>query len=252
MSEAPKDLSQPKSYWRNPNSFKFEANPRWAAVDEYNWKHLHAQGKPDAALMDKILNGSKEAGLPPIAVAPAHGKFLQLQARMMGARTIVEVGMLGGYSTVWLASSHPDVKVTSIEIDQEYADVAKKHFEEAGVTSQIEVRIGSGMDVLPQLVQEFKDGKRPALDMAFIDANKTNNLDYFNYCLEMSRPGTVIVVDNVVRMGGVVDESRKDDPNIQGTKRLIEGVGKDSRVDATILQVVGDKNYDGFLTAVVR
>jgi len=252
MSEQPKDLSQPKSYWRDPKSFEFQVDPRWAAVDEYNWKHLHAQGKPDAALMSKILNGSKDAGLPPIAVAPAHGKFLQLQARMTQARNIVEVGTLGGYSTIWLATSHPDAKVTTIEIDEDYATLAKKHWEEADVSSQIDVIVGSAMDVLPMLVQDFKDGKRPAVDMVFIDANKTNNLDYFNYAVEMSRPGTVIVVDNVVRMGGVVDESRKDDPNIQGTKRLIEGVGKDSRVDATILQIVGDKNYDGFLTAVVR
>lgn len=253
-SEPPKDLSQPQSYWRNPASFKFEADPRWSAVDEYNWSHLHSKphAKPDNALLARILHNSKDAGLPPIAVAPAHGKFLQLQARMIQARNIVEVGMLGGYSTVWLASSHADARVTSIEIDEEYATLAKQHFKEAGLASQIDVRVGSAMDVLKEMVQEFKEGKRGALDMAFIDANKTNNLDYFNYCLEMSRPGSVIVVDNVVRMGGVVDAAKADDANIQGTKRLIEGVGKEERVDATILQIVGEKNYDGFLTAVVR
>lgn len=253
MSAPGKEESFNSAYWRNPRSFKFEDDPRWAAVDNYNWEHLHAAGShPDPKLMDEILESSKSSGLPPIAVSPAHGKFLQLQARMIQARNIIEVGMLGGYSTVWLATSHPDAKVTSIEIDADFAALAKTHFQKAGVDKQIEVRVASAMDELPRIVQEVKDGKRPKIDMAFIDANKPNNLDYFNWCVEIARPGACIVVDNVVRMGGVVDEKRFEEPNIKGTRRLIDGVGKDKRVDATILQIVGGKNYDGFLTAVVR
>jgi predicted O-methyltransferase YrrM len=201
--------------------------------------------------MAKVVRSSVDFGMPPIAVSPAHGKFLQIQARVMGARTIVEVGMLGGYSTIWLASSHPDARVTSIEIDDQFAEQAKKHFGWAGMQDRIEVRVGAGMDELPKIVEEVKAGKRPKVDLAFIDANKENNLDYFNYMLDMSHPGTCIIVDNVVRRGTIVDPAKADDPRIMGARRLIEGVGKNKRVEATVLQIVGDKNYDGFLTAVV-
>jgi predicted O-methyltransferase YrrM len=176
--------------WNRPERFLFEHDERWTKVDEYNWSHLHAKGAyPDTKLMESVLESSEFAGLPPIAVAPAHGKFLQLQAKMLQAKTILEVGMLGGYSTIWLATSHPDVKVTSIELDTEFAKVAKKHFELAGVSDRIEVVLGSALDKLPGLLQEVKDGKRPKIDMAFIDANKENNLEYFNTAVEMARPG---------------------------------------------------------------
>jgi len=241
------------TYWHNPDAFQFENDPRWSKVDEFNWTKLHGEGSyPTSELLNKVLQSSVDNALPPIAVSPAHGKFLQIQARLQGARNILEVGMLGGYSTIWLASSHSDVKVTSIEIDKDFAEVAKKHFELAGVTDRIEVKLGAGLDVFPTLVQEVKDGKRPKFDFVFIDADKEHNLEYFNFALEMSRPGTAIIIDNVVRRGGVVDPSQHDDSRIKGTIRAIEGVGKNKRVDATILQVVGDKSYDGFLTAIVK
>jgi len=248
-----KDNSHDIAYWRNPNAFQFENDPRWSRVDEFNWTKLHGEGSyPASELLNKVLQSSVDNGLPPIAVSPAHGKFLQIQTRLQGARNILEVGMLGGYSTIWLASSHPDVKVTSIEIDKDFAALAQKHFEWAGVSDRIEVKLGAGLDVFPSLVQEVKEGKRPRYDFVFIDADKEHNLDYFNFALEMARPGTAIVIDNVVRRGGVVDPSQQDDPRIQGTIRAIEGVGANKRVDATILQVVGDKSYDGFLTAIVK
>jgi predicted O-methyltransferase YrrM len=245
--------SHDASYWHNPKAFHFENNETWSQVDKFNWSKLHASGaSPNPELLDKVLQSSKDSGLPAIAVSPAHGKFLHIQARLMQARNILEVGMLGGYSTIWLASSHPEAKVTSIEIDQEFVTLAKKHFEWAGVSDRIDVKNGAAMDVFPTLVQEVKDGKRPKLDFVFIDANKENNLEYFNYALEMVRPGACIIIDNVVRRGGVVDPNRKDDPRIKGTLRAIEGIGANKRVDATILQIVGDKNYDGFLTAIVK
>jgi predicted O-methyltransferase YrrM len=246
--QAPSDAAS----WRNRGNFAFEQNPRWTQVDEYNLSHLHtSRHKPAPELLARVQASSDEAGMPPIAVSAAHGKFLQLQARLARARTIVEVGMLGGYSTIWLASSHPEARVTSVEIDEEFAAKAKEHFDWAGVAAQVEVRVGSGMDELPKLVQEVKEGKRPKVDLAFIDANKENNLDYFNYVMEMAHPGTCIIVDNVVRRGTIVDPAMKDDLRIAGARRVIEGVGKDKRVEATVLQIVGDKSYDGFLIAVV-
>ncbi|KAF2670457.1 O-methyltransferase [Microthyrium microscopicum] len=248
-----REQSFDKTYWRTPKSFRFEADERWSAVDKYNWSHLHAGNtKPDPDMLEKVLQSSTDGGLPPIAVSPAHGKFLQIQARLMGAKNIMEVGMLGGYSTIWLASSSPDAKVTSIEIDEDFAALAKKHFGWAGVEKQIEVKVGSAMSEMPKLVEEVKAGKREKIDLAFIDANKPNNLEYFNWCVEMARPGACIIIDNVVRMGRVVDPSAFEDPNVAGTRRAIEAIGKDSRVDATILQMVGDKSYDGFLTAIVK
>jgi predicted O-methyltransferase YrrM len=241
------------SYWHNRKAFSFENDDRWSKVDEFNWSKLHTSGsQPSQEILDRVLKSSEESGMPPIAVSPAHGKFLQIQARLMQARNILEVGMLGGYSTIWLASSHKDTKVTSIEIDPEFAKLAKKHFEWAGVSDRINVEVGPAMDVFPGLVQEVKDGKLPKFDLVFIDANKENNLDYFNFALEMSRPGTCIIIDNVVRRGGVVDPAKQNDRGIQGAIRAIEGVGANKRVDATILQVVGGKTYDGFLTAIVN
>jgi predicted O-methyltransferase YrrM len=244
-------MTAPPNRWNRLDGS--DHDERWTKVDEYNLSHLHAKGAyPDPELMDGILESSRAAGLPAIAVSPAHGKFLQLQARMLQAKTIVEVGMLGGYSTIWLATSHAGARVTSVELDAEFAKVAQKHFEQAGVADRIEVLLGSGVDRLPELVQQVKDGKRPKVDMAFIDANKENNLEYFNSVVEMARPGACIIVDNVVRMGKVVDESKFDDPSVKGTRRLIEAVGKDTRVDATILQTVAEKSYDGFMVATVK
>jgi len=242
-----------KAYWRNKGSFKFEADERWTKVDQYNWSKLHPTGSyPEPDLLEKVIQSSTDSGLPTIQVSPAHGKFLQIQARLMQARNILEVGMLGGYSTIWLASSHKDAKVTTIEIDEEYVPLAKKHFEWAGVAERIEVRVGPAMDVFPGIVQEVRDGKRPKLDLVFIDANKENNLDYFIYALDIVRPGGAIIIDNVVRRGGVVDPDAQENPQVKGTVRAIEGIGKDKRVDAVILQVVSDKSYDGFLTAIVK
>jgi predicted O-methyltransferase YrrM len=252
MSAEPGQAPSDAASWRNRANFAFEKDERWTQVDEYNVSHLHAADrKPAPELLARVQASSDAAGMPAVAVSAAHGKFLQIQARLVRARTIVEVGMLGGYSTIWLASSHGEARVTSIEIDEEFAAKAREHFEWAGVAGQVEVRVGSGMDELPKLVEEVREGKRPKVDLAFIDANKENNLDYFNYVMEMAHPGTCIIVDNVVRRGAVVNPAMKNDLRVAGARRVIEGVGKDKRVEATVLQMVGDKTYDGFLTAVV-
>jgi len=242
-----------KDRWMS-RPFSHEHDERWTKVGQYNWKHLHPSGaSPDPQVLESVLESSTANGLPDIAVDPAAGKFLELQARAIQARNILEVGTLGGYSTIWLASSHPDVKITTVEFIEEFANLARKHWEQAGVSNRIDCKLGNAMEVIPKIVQEVKNGKRPRIDMAFIDANKENNLDYFNYALEIARPGAVIIVDNVVRMGRVVNEEAiANDKNVQGSRRLIEGVGKESRVSATILQTVAEKSYDGFLMAVVK
>jgi predicted O-methyltransferase YrrM len=240
--------------WNQITEFSFQNDPVWTAVDQYNWSHLHSKGtNPSPELLEKILQSTKEAGLPPISVSPAQGKFLQIQSRLLQAKNILEVGLLGGYSTIFLATSGSDVKVTSLEIDPNSIAVSKKHFDWAGVSDKIEVIEGAAMDTFPSLVQEVKDGKKPKFDFIFIDANKENNLDYFNYALEMSHVGTCIIIDNVVRRGRVVSETEaQKDTAVAGTRRAIDGVGKNPRVDATILQLVGEKNYDGFLVSVVK
>jgi len=240
--------------WNQITEFSFQKDPIWTAVDQYNWSHLHTKGAvPEPELLGKILKSSEEAGLPQIAVSPAQGKFLQIQARLLQAKNILEVGLLGGYSTIFLATSSPNVKVTTMEIDPTSIAVSKKHFEWAGVSNQIEIKQGAALDSFPGLVQEVKDGKRPKYDFVFIDANKENNLDYFNYALEMSHAGTCIIIDNVVRRGRVISEAEaQKDTAVAGTRRAIEGVGKNPKVDATIMQLVGDKNYDGFLVSVVK
>jgi predicted O-methyltransferase YrrM len=215
----------------------------WTAVDAYFNDSLRAN---DAAL-DHALAASRSEGLPAIAVAPNQGKLLNLLARSIGARRILEVGTLGGYSTIWLARALPDGgRLVSLEIDPHHAEVARKNLAFAGLDEVAEVRTGAGIDLLPVLAAE--DG--PPLDFTFIDADKPSNPDYFRWALKMTRPGGIIVVDNVVRGGAVVDEN--GDASVQGVRRLAELIHAEPRVDATALQTVGDKGYDGLLIALVK
>ncbi|MGI9118607.1 MAG: O-methyltransferase [Acidimicrobiales bacterium] len=188
------------------------------------------------------------AGLPPIQVAPNQGKLLALLARLCRARTILEIGTLGGYSTIWLARSLPgDGRLITLEADPKHADVARSNIAHAGLADVVEVRPGQAVDTLPQLASE---GLGP-FDLVFIDADKSGNPEYFAWALELSHPGTVIIVDNVVRNGAVIDAT-SDDPNIQGTRRLHELLASEPRVSATAVQTVGSKGYDGFAIAVVN
>ncbi len=216
---------------------------QWSAVDNYV-NGLVVQ--PDAAL-DQALASTAEAGMPAIAVSAAQGKLLHLYARMIGARRILEVGTLGGYSTIWMARALPaDGRIISLEIDPDHADVARANLTRAGVDHLAEVRIGPALETLAKMAAE---GVGP-FDLAFIDADKANIPEYFTLSSALLRPGGVIVVDNVVRNGGVLDGSGQD-PNIAGVRRFNELLATLPDVSATTVQTVGSKGYDGFTLAIV-
>ncbi len=231
----------------------YEKDPRWTAVDNYSLKHLHPSSRntPSNDVLEYALSNSEKQGLPDIAVSPAQGKYLQLQARLLKAKSVLEVGTLGGYSTIWLANANPDIRIVSIEVDKHYAQVAQSNIQYAGVADRVDVRLGSGMEVLPKIVEEVKQGKLENFQLVFIDADKGNNWNYVDMAIEVCEPGSCIIVDNVVRKGQLAQDV-KDDPMIAGARRVVENVGKDSRLDGVVLQTVGDKNYDGFLIAVVK
>lgn len=215
----------------------------WNQVDRYI---TDALVPPDAAL-DEALAASHAAGLPPINVAPNQGKLLQLLARMQGARSILEIGTLGGYSTIWLARAlPPEGRVLSLEADLKHAEVARSNIARARLSEQVEVRVGKALDTLPQVA---KEGRAP-FDLVFIDADKENIPAYFTWALKLAKRGSVIIVDNVVRKGAVID-AHSSDPNIQGVRRFNELVAKEPRVSATAIQTVGSKGYDGFALILV-
>jgi predicted O-methyltransferase YrrM len=217
--------------------------PIWTAVDRYLDDLLVG---PDAAL-EAALQASTEAGLPAINVAPTQGKLLHLLARIRGARAILEIGTLGGYSTIWMARAlPPDGRLVTLEIDPQHAEVARANIARAGLAQRVEVRLGRALDVLPMLAAE---GAGP-FDLIFIDADKANIPAYFKWALQLSRPGSLIVVDNVVREGAVI-ESDSPDPSVQGVRRLNELMAAEPRVSATTIQTVGVKGYDGFALALV-
>lgn len=215
----------------------------WTAVDRYLDGVLV---RPDAAL-ESALQASARAGLPPISVSPTQGKLLHLLARVHGARRILEIGTLGGYSTIWLARALPnDGRLISLEIDPLHAEVARANLERAGLESRTEVRLGAALDSLAKLEAE----QAGPFDLFFIDADKANIPAYFESALRLSQPGTVIVVDNVIRDGKVI-EADSLDPSVQGVRRLNELMAAEPRVSATAIQTVGAKGYDGFALALV-
>jgi predicted O-methyltransferase YrrM len=212
----------------------------WDEVDDYYTGLLLDE---DPAL-DAALEANAEAGLPSIDVSPAQGKMLHLLARAIGARRILEVGTLGGYSTIWLARAvQPEGSVVTCEIDPHHAQVATANIARAGLADTVDVRVGPAIDTLAGLTGPF--------DLAFIDADKASNAEYFAHALRLSRPGGVIVVDNVVRGGRVVDGASTD-AAVVGTRRFAQALAAEERVDATVIQTVGSKGHDGFALAVVR
>jgi predicted O-methyltransferase YrrM len=216
----------------------------WTEVDEYFGDHLL---KSDAAL-DAILAANRNAGLPPIDVTPLQGKFLELLVRMSSARRVLEIGMLGGYSTAWMARALPsDGRVISLELEQRHADIARKNLESVNLSDRVEIRVGRAADSLQKLVAE----KAAPFDLIFIDADKAGYPDYLDWSLKLSRPGTVIVADNVVREGAVIDP-KSADPNVQGVRRFTEKLAAEPRLTATALQTVSSKKHDGLILATVR
>lgn len=220
---------------------------QWDAVDDYIVEHLL---EPDSAL-DAAQQDSDAAGLPAIAVTAPQGKLLHLLLRLAGARTVLELGTLGGYSTIWLARALPaDGRLLTLEANPDYARVARANIARAGLGGIVEMRVGPALDTLPELAAE---GVGP-FDAIFIDADKQNYPGYFEWALKLSRPGTLIIGDNVVRGGGILDPAAKDphgDGIVRGVRRFYEMLAAEPRVSATAIQTVGAKGYDGFILALV-
>jgi predicted O-methyltransferase YrrM len=217
---------------------------QWTAVDRYICDMLVP---PDPALA-AALETSAAAGLPSINVTPNQGKLLQLLARVQGARAVLEVGTLGGYSTIWLARALPEGgRLVTLESDPKHAEVALGNIANAGLSGVVEIRLGPAQETLPQLASE---GLGP-FDLTFIDADKPSTPEYFNWALRLSRRGSLIIVDNVVRKGAVADAA-SDDPSVQGVRRFYELLASEPRVSATAIQTVGGKGYDGLAIAVVN
>lgn len=216
---------------------------RWAEVDAYISEVLI----PADPVLDGALEASRDAGLPAINVAPNQGKLLHLLARIQGATSILEVGTLGGYSTIWLARALPPTgRLISLELDARHAEVARTNLERAGLTGVTSVLVGPAIGSLESLAND----EAGPFDLVFIDADKPNNPEYFAWAVKLARPGSIIIVDNVIRNGAVAD-SDSEDPGILATRRLNEAMAADPRVSVTEVQTVGSKGYDGFALALV-
>jgi predicted O-methyltransferase YrrM len=216
----------------------------WTSVDRYITDLLVGNDP----VLESTLDASAAAGLPAINVAPNQGKLLMLLARLAGARLVLEIGTLGGYSTIWLARAlSADGRIITLEAEPKHAEVARANVERAGLSARVDIRVGAALETLPRLVAEHAG----PFDFVFIDADKPNTPSYFEWALKLSRRGSAIVVDNVVRKGGLADAASTD-PNVRGMRQLMETLAAEPRVDATAIQTVGTKGYDGFALAVVR
>ncbi|MEV5596428.1 O-methyltransferase [Streptomyces sp. NPDC052496] len=216
---------------------------RWNTVDEY----FNSLLAPDDEALHAALRDSEAAGLPHISVTPTQGKLLHLLARIQGARRILEIGTLGGYSTIWLARALPaDGHLVSLEYNATHAAVARANLERAGLAERTEIRVAPALDSLAKLVAE----RAEPFDLVFVDADKPNNPHYLERALELTRPGSLIIGDNVVR-GGDVADADSTDPTVRGIRRFLELIAENPRLSATAVQTVGSKGYDGFALARV-
>ena len=216
----------------------------WNAVDAYFGQTIVGHDK----LLAAALAANAAAGLPQIDVSPAQGKMLYLLARLAGARKALEIGALGGYSTIWIARALPrHGRLVTIEAADKHAKVARANIDRAGVGDRVEVRVGAALDILPKIEAEALG----PFDFVFVDADKANNANYLGWALRLSRPGTAIVIDNVVRDGAIVDEAASD-PGTVGVRRMFELIAREPRLQATAIQTVGAKGWDGFALAIVE
>jgi predicted O-methyltransferase YrrM len=216
---------------------------RWIDVDRY----ISELFVPTDPALDAALLKSAQAGLPAINVAPNQGKMLELLARALSTEKILEIGTLGGYSSIWLARAlAPNGKLVTLEIDEGYAEVARENIEHAELSDSVEIRVGPAAESMRQMIR-YDEGP---FDLIFIDADKAGYPTYLELSLELSRPGTLIVADNVIREGAVIDPDN-DDANVAGVKAFLEAVANEPRLDATALQTVGSKGYDGFALLLV-
>ncbi|MEK5484671.1 MULTISPECIES: O-methyltransferase [Lysinibacillus] len=215
----------------------------WKNVDDYFMDKL----LPENEHLDAVLQANKEAGIPEIDVSPTQGKLLYLLAKIKGAATILEIGTLGGYSSICLAQALPkEGKVVTLEINEEYALVAQQNIERSGYKEQVEIILGNALDSLPNLK---KAGH--LFDFIFIDADKPNNPAYLKWALKLAHPGAIIIADNVVRNGAVTDEISEDE-RVRGVQQFIDLLKEEPRIEATAIQTVGVKGYDGFVLAIVN
>ena len=217
---------------------------QWSAVDRY----ITDQLVPADPALDAALADSAAAGLPSINVSPTQGKLLQLLARAQGARSILEIGTLAGYSTIWLARAlRQGGRLITLEAEPMHVEVARTNIARAGLADLVDIRLGPALETLPRLLAE---GLGP-FDFVFIDADKENNADYFDWSLKLTHPGSLIIVDNVVRKGAVIDAD-SDDSRVLGVRRFFEMLAAEPRMSATVIQTVGSKGYDGFAIALVN
>jgi predicted O-methyltransferase YrrM len=215
----------------------------WTQVDSYFGELL----APVDEVLDAALKANDKAGLPPIGVTALQGKFLDFLVRITGARRVLEIGTLGGYSTIWLARALPaGGKLITLELEPHHAEVARGNLKRARLLDRVEIRVAPAVDSLAALDRESATG----FDLIFIDADKQSYPQYLEWSLKLARIGTVIVADNVVRQGNVIDPKSRDG-NVQGVRRFTEMLAKDGRLSSTVLQTVGEKGYDGFALAVV-
>jgi predicted O-methyltransferase YrrM len=215
----------------------------WTAVDEY-YRELFA---PADKYLDATAKANRKAGLPAIDVSPLQGQHLNLLVRLAQPKRVLEIGTLGGYSTICMARALPvGGRIVTLEFSPRHAEVARKNLKTAGVLERVDLRVGPALDLLPQLGRE---GAEP-FDFIFIDADKQSNAEYVKWALRLSRVGTTVIVDNVVRDGKVIDGKSKD-PDIVGTRRMADMIANEPRLSATVMQNVGAKGYDGFLLAIV-
>lgn len=216
---------------------------QWTAVDRYFTEQLRLSD----SVLEHALQANSAAKLPAIDVTPAQGCFLHLLAKMISAKQILEIGTLGGYSTIWLARALPPMgRLISLEFSPAHAEIARDNIQRAGLSDRVEIRVGAALDSLSKIAQQALG----PFDFIFIDADKPNNPHYLEWAVKLSRPGTLIVVDNVVRDGVIADASSSD-PSIIGTRQMFEMMSRDPRLSATALQTVGAKGYDGFAIAIV-
>ena len=219
------------------------AEPKHEAVDHY----LSDLFAPSDPALDEALAASAAGGLPEIQVSPTQGKLLHLLARLVSARAILEIGTLGGYSAIWMARAlQPGGRLVTLEVDPKHAEVAKSNIARAKLADRVSIRIGRAIDTLPQIEAE----KAGPFDLTFIDADKPSNPDYFEWALKLTRRGGLIIVDNVVRDGAVID-AQSTDANVRGSRRVLEQMAAEKRVTATAIQVVGVKGWDGLAIAQV-
>ncbi len=216
---------------------------QWSAVDSYFAERL---ARSDAAL-DAALAANAAAGLPPHDVSPLQGRFLELLVRMTQASRVLEIGTLGGYSTIWMARAlPPEGRLVTLEADVSHAKVARDNLHGAGMSERVDLRVGPALETLPRLEAE----KLGPFDVVFIDADKPSNPDYLAWALRLTRPGSIIVGDNVVRDGAVAD-AMSADPRVQGVRRFTDLIADEPRLIATAMQTVGSKGWDGFAMALV-